>query len=100
MLPPKQAEEAAIPATDIATFSNETAQGGDKERGGETASVFSMKSLLWHGGSAWDAWFSCASNQVLHTHTDHKLTKIPFVSSVLSLLTSGAGVNCRWRRCC
>ena len=67
MLPPKQAEEAAIPATDIATFSNETAQGGDKERGGETASVFSMKSLLWHGGSAWDAWFSCASNQVLDT---------------------------------
>ncbi|CAD5184405.1 unnamed protein product [Musa acuminata subsp. malaccensis] len=24
-----------------------------------------MKSLLWHGGSAWDAWFSCASNQVV-----------------------------------
>lgn len=24
----------------------------------------SIKSLLWHGGSAYDAWFSCASNQV------------------------------------
>uniref|UniRef100_A0A151UGL6 Auxin transporter-like protein 2 n=1 Tax=Cajanus cajan TaxID=3821 RepID=A0A151UGL6_CAJCA len=27
-------------------------------------SSFSFKSLLWHGGSIWDAWFSCASNQV------------------------------------
>ena len=25
----------------------------------------SFKSLLWHGGSVYDAWFSCASNQVL-----------------------------------
>ncbi|CAL9769527.1 unnamed protein product, partial [Musa acuminata subsp. burmannicoides] len=34
---------------------------------GERDSAFSMKSLLWHGGSAWDAWFSCASNQVVLT---------------------------------
>ncbi|CAL5095239.1 unnamed protein product [Urochloa decumbens] len=25
---------------------------------------FGLKSFLWHGGSVWDAWFSCASNQV------------------------------------
>ncbi|URD84814.1 auxin transporter-like protein 1 [Musa troglodytarum] len=82
MLPPKQAEEAAIPATDIATFSNETAQGGDKEQGGETASVFSMKSLLWHGGSAWDAWFSCASNQVAQV-----LLTLPYSFSQLGMLS-------------
>lgn len=23
-----------------------------------------LSSFLWHGGSAYDAWFSCASNQV------------------------------------
>lgn len=32
----------------------------------------SMKSFLWHGGSVYDAWFSCASNQVLH-HQFHTL---------------------------
>ena len=34
---------------------------GDEQHGG---GKFSMKSFLWHGGSVWDAWFSCASNQV------------------------------------
>ncbi|CAD5193580.1 unnamed protein product [Musa acuminata subsp. malaccensis] len=53
-----QVEEAAIAASGITTFNNET------EEDDETTSVFSMKSLLWHGGFAWDAWFSCASNQV------------------------------------
>lgn len=24
-----------------------------------------LSKFLWHGGSAYDAWFSCASNQVL-----------------------------------
>lgn len=32
--------------------------------GVEQDGKFSMTSLLWHGGSVWDAWFSCASNQV------------------------------------
>ncbi|KAJ0795789.1 hypothetical protein HanPI659440_Chr04g0154521 [Helianthus annuus] len=27
-----------------------------------------MNSMLWHGGSAWDAWFSCSSNQVAQVH--------------------------------
>ncbi|KAG0463810.1 hypothetical protein HPP92_019879 [Vanilla planifolia] len=26
--------------------------------------TFNLKSLLWHSGSVYDAWFSCASNQV------------------------------------
>jgi hypothetical protein len=36
--------------------------GVDEHHGG--GGGFSMKSFLWHGGSVWDAWFSCASNQV------------------------------------
>jgi hypothetical protein len=41
------------------------ADGADDQHGG---GKLSMKSLLWHGGSVWDAWFSCASNQVGLTH--------------------------------
>ena len=61
-----QAEEAIVP-----TAANEVEQSSGKEKGGELDggeqpqnSVFQMKNLLWHGGSVWDAWFSCASNQV------------------------------------
>nr|KAJ0204166.1 hypothetical protein LSAT_V11C500267270 [Lactuca sativa] len=25
--------------------------------------MFGFKNFLWHGGSAYDAWFSCVSNQ-------------------------------------
>jgi auxin influx carrier (AUX1 LAX family) len=39
------------------------AMGDDAEQQRDGGKV-SMKSLLWHGGSVWDAWFSCASNQV------------------------------------
>jgi auxin influx carrier (AUX1 LAX family) len=42
------------------------------EKGAETVGVgrdsstvkSRLSGLLWHGGSAYDAWFSCASNQV------------------------------------
>lgn len=57
MLPQKQAEEAIVPNV------NETEHEG-KEEDKESQSIFSVKNILWHGGSAWDAWFSCASNQV------------------------------------
>ncbi|RZR91532.1 hypothetical protein BHM03_00019661 [Ensete ventricosum] len=69
MVPQKTAEEAAIVASGITTLDNETEHGdgdGKEVAGEEESTVVSMKSLLWHGGSAWDAWFSCASNQVLH----------------------------------
>lgn len=64
MLSQKQAEEAIVP-----NFSEAEQEGGTKEvaeRGGgeEDHSLFSVKNFLWHGGSTWDAWFSCASNQV------------------------------------
>ncbi|KAK4396135.1 Auxin transporter-like protein 2 [Sesamum angolense] len=60
MLAQKQAEEA------IVSNFNETEHdgGGKEEEKVEEHSMFSVKSMLWHGGSAWDAWFSCASNQV------------------------------------
>lgn len=61
MLAQKQAEEAIVP-----TF-NESEHGGkeeEKQVAEEDHSMFNVKSFLWHGGSAWDAWFSCASNQV------------------------------------
>lgn len=68
MLPQKQAEEAIV-----STFS-ETEQEGkeearDDQKEDEHSSIFSVKSLLWHGGSVWDAWFSCASNQVYISKT-------------------------------
>ncbi|KAL8529601.1 hypothetical protein ACS0TY_006872 [Phlomoides rotata] len=63
MLGQKQAEEAII-----STF-NETEDGGDRkaEEGPEEQPIISVKNMLWHGGSAWDAWFSCASNQKIQT---------------------------------
>lgn len=70
MLPQKQAEEAAIVTSGVAALNNEMEQGGGGDGKGEdeeAAHGLSMTTLLWHGGSAWDAWFSCASNQVL-TH--------------------------------
>lgn len=57
MLPSKQAEEAIV-----STF-NET-EHDDREEEREDQSGFTIKSILWHGGSVYDAWFSCASNQV------------------------------------
>ncbi|THU67992.1 hypothetical protein C4D60_Mb05t30550 [Musa balbisiana] len=78
-----QAEEAAIAGSGITTSNNETEQGGGKEEeDDETASVFSVKSLLWHGGSAWDAWFSCASNQVAQV-----LLTLPYSFSQLGMLS-------------
>lgn len=71
MPPQEQAEEAIVPTTgemEIDGSNKEEERGGDEEAHGS----FSMKSILWHGGSVWDAWFSCASNQVINNH--YKLT--------------------------
>lgn len=32
----------------------------------ETTSKSKFSKYFWHGGSVYDAWFSCASNQVLN----------------------------------
>ena len=69
MLPQKQAEEAIVSSNFTETENNEG--GGNMVREDDNNeqenSMFTLKSFLWHGGSVWDAWFSCASNQV-HIH--------------------------------
>ncbi|GFP94379.1 auxin transporter-like protein pjlax1 [Phtheirospermum japonicum] len=71
----KQAEEAIV---------NETEHdgGGKAEETEEEHTIFSVKSMLWHGGSAWDAWFSCASNQVAQV-----LLTLPYSFSQLGMLS-------------
>ena len=66
-MPQKQAEEAIVP-----NF-NETEHEGKEEERDEEHSMLSVKNLLWHGGSAWDAWFSCASNQVIQLNPQIKI---------------------------
>ncbi|CAL0332771.1 unnamed protein product [Lupinus luteus] len=41
-----------------------------------------LSSFLWHGGSAYDAWFSCASNQVAQV-----LLMLPYSFSQLGMLS-------------
>jgi auxin influx carrier (AUX1 LAX family) len=72
MLSQKQAEEAIV-----SNYSETDQHEGKEEEAEENHSLFSIKSALWHGGSVWDAWFSCASNQVLYPSTP--IFKIPWV---------------------
>ncbi|MED6173567.1 Auxin transporter protein 1 [Stylosanthes scabra] len=90
MLSQKQAEEAIVATSSF----NETehgggggggVNGGTTREGEETEqdhSMFSVKSFLWHGGSVWDAWFSCASNQVAQV-----LLTLPYSFSQLGMLS-------------
>lgn len=69
MVPEKQAEEAIVVSS--ANYGEAEHEGGKREGAQDEEdnhSIFSVKSILWHGGSSWDAWFSCASNQVSLTH--------------------------------
>jgi len=61
----KQAEEAMVSINDT---------GHEEKEVSNDESGFSLKSVLWHGGSVYDAWFSCSSNQVL-LHPVHDLKK-------------------------
>jgi auxin influx carrier (AUX1 LAX family) len=70
MFPGEQAEDAIVA---IPNGKEGEARGGamgveggvgDQDQEEQHGGKFTMKSLLWHGGSVWDAWFSCASNQV------------------------------------
>ncbi|CAJ1971000.1 unnamed protein product [Sphenostylis stenocarpa] len=58
MLPQKQGEETMMSSL------NETIEREEREEEKVGGSHSSLRSLLWHGGSVYDAWFSCASNQV------------------------------------
>lgn len=66
MLPQKQAEEAIVSNFSTEADGHHEPKEEGREEEEENQSMLSVKSFLWHGGSAWDAWFSCASNQVLY----------------------------------
>ncbi|XP_031489224.1 auxin transporter-like protein 2 [Nymphaea colorata] len=76
MVPQKQGEEAIVPQC------NETERDGKEEGDAEENSGINVKSLLWHGGSVYDAWFSCASNQVAQV-----LLTLPYSFSQLGMLS-------------
>jgi len=61
----KQAEESIVVSGEDEVAGRKVEDSAAEEDiDGNGGNGFSMKSFLWHGGSAWDAWFSCASNQV------------------------------------
>ena len=69
MLPQKQAEEAMVSSSNLT-------QHDDRDEEMPNESGLGLKSLLWHGGSVYDAWFSCASNQVIQKKKKKKKTQI------------------------
>ncbi|KAI7741080.1 hypothetical protein M8C21_006482 [Ambrosia artemisiifolia] len=78
MVPNKQAEEAIV--TGEMKGLNEQQHGEEEE--GVDQSMSGFKNFLWHGGSAYDAWFSCASNQVAQV-----LLTLPYSFSQLGMLS-------------
>ncbi|KAK4268625.1 hypothetical protein QN277_025247 [Acacia crassicarpa] len=74
MLAQKEAEESIVP--------DETEHEGEDQPERDSSGGFSFKSLLWHGGSVWDAWFSCASNQVAQV-----LLTLPYSFSQLGMIS-------------
>lgn len=82
----KQAEEAIVSSNlyetehDVSSGSKEgvVETNGSSSEGG----ILDVRSFLWHGGSAWDAWFSCASNQVAQV-----LLTLPYSFSQLGMLS-------------
>ncbi|GMI84901.1 like AUXIN RESISTANT 1 [Hibiscus trionum] len=72
----KQADEAIVSSL------NEPAEHEEKDEEKGDQSIFSVKSFLWHGGSVYDAWFSCASNQVAQV-----LLALPYSFSQMGMLS-------------
>ncbi|KAG6427635.1 hypothetical protein SASPL_111881 [Salvia splendens] len=67
----RQAEEAIV-----------SSAGEEEEEEKTEDHSFSMSNFLWHGGSAWDAWFSCSSNQVAQV-----LLTLPYSFSQLGMVS-------------
>ncbi|CAI9091670.1 OLC1v1026753C2 [Oldenlandia corymbosa var. corymbosa] len=78
MVPQKQAEEAIVAGDHI--NASEGNEGGEEIV--DHDSKFSYKNIFWHGGSVYDAWFSCASNQVAQV-----LLTLPYSFSQLGMLS-------------
>uniref|UniRef100_A0A453IIR1 Amino acid transporter transmembrane domain-containing protein n=1 Tax=Aegilops tauschii subsp. strangulata TaxID=200361 RepID=A0A453IIR1_AEGTS len=53
-----------------------------EQDGASSTAKSRLSGLLWHGGSAYDAWFSCASNQVAQV-----LLTLPYSFSQLGMLS-------------
>jgi len=70
MLPQKQGEETMMSSL------NETVEREEREDEKVGGSHSSLRNLLWHGGSVYDAWFSCASNQVTEDMSPWSVTLI------------------------
>ncbi|KAJ6311875.1 hypothetical protein OIU77_013599 [Salix suchowensis] len=71
----KQGEEAMV-----SSFNDTDHE--EREEASKDESDFSLKSFLWHGGSVYDAWFSCASNQVAQV-----LLTLPYSFSQMGMLS-------------
>ncbi|CAN6307309.1 unnamed protein product [Urochloa humidicola] len=57
----------------------------EMEDGGSNTVKSRLSGLLWHGGSAYDAWFSCASNQM--TTVAQVLLTLPYSFSQLGMIS-------------
>ncbi|KAM3410793.1 hypothetical protein ACQJBY_002797 [Aegilops geniculata] len=84
MVPGDQAEESIVAMADgVHGGGKEGARvmdGGEESERGHGDGGFTVKDMLWHGGSVWDAWFSCASNQVAQV-----LLTLPYSFSQLGM---------------
>jgi hypothetical protein len=75
MVTQKQAEEAIV-----ANYGEMEVEGRDTQDTSDGNSMKgAIKSFFWHGGSVYDAWFSCASNQV-HRSSPAVCSKRPMFS--------------------
>ncbi|TYI76054.1 hypothetical protein E1A91_D06G049900v1 [Gossypium mustelinum] len=54
----------------------------EREEGDSKSAKNKLSNLFWHGGSVYDAWFSCASNQVAQV-----LLTLPYSFSQLGMLS-------------
>ncbi|KAM1419635.1 hypothetical protein ACFXTO_023159 [Malus domestica] len=70
----KQSEEAI-------TFNQTVNREEEEAHAADDNSGFNLRSFIWHGGSIYDAWFSCASNQVAQV-----LLTLPYSFSQLGML--------------
>ncbi|XP_062204893.1 auxin transporter-like protein 3 [Phragmites australis] len=74
------ADEKAPEAFGLSRHTTEAAE--EEDGGGESGAKSKLSGLLWHGGSAYDAWFSCASNQVAQV-----LLTLPYSFAQLGMLS-------------
>jgi auxin influx carrier (AUX1 LAX family) len=63
----------------------------EEEQSGDGGGKSRLSGLLWHGGSAYDAWFSCASNQVAQVllTLPYSFAQLGMVSGILFQLFYG-----------